>query len=188
MYLSFDDFRTGCSRYWGHHAPHASPQTKQQALEYLQHESLIHAASQAMLVTRKHPWNSDFNNRLPSTMTRLHLTAYFGLMEQLMALLETKYSPGAARNEHDTVPKLLCKKDGVDPDCLDSNDRTPVALFAMHGTRGSSSLLLGKRNVKPDSKINEGRTPLSLVARNGHEKAVKELIQNVQAKLNVQGT
>ena len=63
-----------------------------------------------------------------------------------------------------------------------------MALFAMHGTRGSSSLLLGKRNVKPDSKINEGRTPLSLVARNGHEKAVKELIQNVQAKLNVQGT
>lgn len=146
-----------------------------------------------MLVTKKHPWISDFNNRLPSTMTGLHLTAYFGLMEQLVALLERKYIPDvkdangwtplswAARNEHDTVPKLLLKKDGVNPDSLDSNDRTPVALFVIHKHEAVVSLLLDKRDVKPDSKNKEGWTPLSWAARNGHEKVVKELMQNVKA-------
>ncbi|CAK37469.1 ankyrin [Aspergillus niger ATCC 13496] len=201
MYLSFDDFRTGCflTAIWLHRTILGTSCTscisadEAAGLEYLQHESFIHAASQAMLVTKKHPWISDFNNRLPSTMTGLHLTAYFGLMEQLVALLERKYIPDvkdangwtplswAARNEHDTVPKLLLKKDGVNPDSLDSNDRTPVALFVIHKHEAVVSLLLDKRDVKPDSKNKEGWTPLSWAARNGHEKVVKELMQNVKA-------
>jgi ankyrin repeat protein len=67
----------------------------------------------------------DYSQNVPRQMTGVHVTAYFGLREAMIALLENGYDPDskdsngqtpltcAARYGHEAVVKLLLAKDGV---------------------------------------------------------------------------
>ena len=137
-YLSFDAFETGfcptdkdfearlqsnalydyAARNWGHHARIASIE-KQLNLDFLNSKAKMSASTQAMMASGSY---SGYSQRVPKQMTRVHLAAYFGLAEAMMALLENEHDPDskdtygqtpllwAARNGHEAVVKLLLEK------------------------------------------------------------------------------
>jgi hypothetical protein len=206
-YLSFDTFATGfCStdeefearlqlnplydyaaRNWGHHARAATTEVVQLILGLLESEAKVTGSSQAMMASGK---LSGYSGRVPRQMIGVHVAAYFGLREAMIALFENGYDPDvkdtdgqsplswAAANGREAVVKLLLAKEGVDPDSKDGWDgQTPLSWAAKNGHEAVVKLLLAKEGVDPDSKDGRyGQTPLSWAAKNGHEAVVKLLL------------
>jgi ankyrin repeat protein len=120
-------------------------------------------------------------------MIGLHLAAYFGMREAMIALfksgheLNAKDSYGraplswAAENGHEAVAKPLLAIDSVDPDSKDNGGRTSLLWAAENGHAVVIKLLLARKDVNPDAENNNGWTPLSRAARNGREMVVKLL-------------
>jgi hypothetical protein len=168
-YLSFDAFKTGfCStdkefkerlqlnvlynyaaRNWGHHARAAAKETQGLILDFLESEAKVSGCSQAMMAPEIYS-----SYMVPKQVTRVHLTAYFGLGEVMEVLLEGRY---------DLDPK-------------DSNGQTPLLYAASNGHEAVVKLLLEK-GAELETKDNSGRTPLSWAASNGHEAVVKLLLE-----------
>jgi hypothetical protein len=143
-YLSFDAFKTGfCStdkeleerlqlnvlydyaaRNWGHHARVAAEETQQLTLDFLESEAKVSSSSQAMLASKGY---SGYSQRVPRRMTGVHLAAYFGLKEAMMASL----------------------KNGHGLDSKDTYGRTPLLLAAENGHEAVVKLLLEKGAKKP---------------------------------------
>jgi hypothetical protein len=107
-YLSFDTFATGfCStheefearlqlnplyddyaaRNWGHHARAATTEVVQLILGFLESESKVAGSSQAMMAS------SGYSQTVPRQMIGVHVAAYFGLREAMIALFENGYDP-----------------------------------------------------------------------------------------------
>jgi ankyrin repeat protein len=206
-YLSFDTFATGfCStdkefdarlqlnplydyaaQNWGHHARAATTEVEQLILGLLENEAKIAGSSQAMMAPRKYP---GYSQTVPRQMIGVHVAAYFGLREAMIALFENGYDPNArdtygwtplswaARKGHGAMVELLLTKEGVDPDSKDTRyGRTPLSWAAWRGHEVVVKLLLTKEGVDVDSKDTRyGRTPLSWAAGNGHEAVVKLLL------------
>ncbi|KAJ5955421.1 hypothetical protein N7501_009700 [Penicillium viridicatum] len=88
----------------------------------------------------------------------------------------------AAESGHEIVVKLLLATDGVDPNCKDLFERTPLSLAtplswaAVYGREAVVKLLLAKEGVNPNSKNSNGRTPLLHAAEKGHKAVVKLLL------------
>ncbi|KAI9778776.1 MAG: hypothetical protein M1839_007866 [Geoglossum umbratile] len=124
---------------------------------------------------------------VPKNMTGVHLAAYFGLKEVIIALLKDGYdlkfkdSHGwtplsrAAGKGHERVVELLLEK-GVDLDSKVQYGWTPLSLAAASGHDAVVKLLL-ERSVDPNSKDNIGWTPLLMAAAKGHETVVKLLLE-----------
>jgi hypothetical protein len=140
-YLLFDTFETGfCPtdkefearlqsnalydysvRNWGHHARIASIR-KQLILDFLESEAKVSASSQVMMASKLYLGDSGYSQRVPKQITGVHLAVYFGLGEEIIALLKNghfldcKDTDGwtpllyAAINRHEAVVKLLLKK------------------------------------------------------------------------------
>jgi hypothetical protein len=109
-YLSFGTFEIGfCStdkefklrleanrlydyaaRYWGHHARIASTM-EELILSFLKSEAKVEASSQAMLASKR--YSLYYSQEVPNHITGLHLAAYFGLVEAIIALIESGYHP-----------------------------------------------------------------------------------------------
>ena len=205
-YLSFDTFTSGpCStdkefetrlqlnplydyaaRNWGHHARSATTEVGQSILDFLESEAKVAGSNQAMMATKKY---SGFCRTVSRQMTGVHVAAYFGLREAMIALFENGYDPNArdtyggtslswaAGNGHEVVVKLLLAKEGINPDSKDTrHGRTPLSWAAWRGHEAVVKLLLAKEGVDPDSKSKSGRTPLSWAAEKGHEAVVKLLL------------
>jgi ankyrin repeat protein len=207
-YLSFDAFEIGlcptdhefkvrlqlnplydyAARNWGHHARESPIQMGQLILGFLESEAKTAGSSQAMIPSRRY-WNrANYGKRASRHMAGVHLAAYFGLREAMIALLENRCEINlqdeyglaalslAAANGHEAVVKLLLAEAGVEPNPEDTYGRTPLSLAAAMGHTAVVKLLLAEDCVNPDPKHNFGETPLSLAAANGHEAVVKLLL------------
>jgi hypothetical protein len=151
---------------WGHHARVASADVRQLILDLLESEAKVSSSSQAMMV-------SGYSKGVPTQMTGLHLAAYFGLSEAMIALLKRGHEPDS-KDSYDQTPLSLAE-DGVDLNSKDRNDRTPLSYAAENGHEAVVKLLLAEDGVDLNSKDGYDKTPLSHAARNGHEAVVKLL-------------
>jgi hypothetical protein len=206
-YLSFTTFQTGfcltdedfgarlqlnplydyTARNWGYHVQAASIEKEQLILDLLKSGAKVSAASQAMMASGRY---LDYSQRVPKQMTAVHLAAYFGLSETMIALLGNGHYLGskdtygrtplswAAGNGHEAVVKLLLEVEGVDPDSKDTESgQTPLSWAAGNGHEAVVKLLLDTDGVDPDSKDTASdRTPLSWAAEKGREAVVKLLL------------
>ena len=203
-YLSFDTFATGfcptdeefearlqlhplydyAARNWGHHARAALPMA-QLVVDFLESAAKVSGSSQAMMAFRD---LSGYSQRVPRQMTGMHLAAYFGLEEAMIALLRNGHDPNAkdtydrsplswaADKGHELVARLLVEK-GADVESKDAKDgRTPLLWAAGKGHESVVRLLLATDGVDPDSKDRKDRTPLSKAAGKGHESVVRLLL------------
>jgi ankyrin repeat protein len=208
-YLSFDTFATGsfltdeqfearlklyrlydyAARNWGHHA-RATSAVEQLVVDFLKSKTKVSSSGRAMMASRSY---SSYSQRMLRQMRGVHLAAYFGLKEAMIALLKNEHDLDskdtysqtplsyAAGNGHEAVVKLLLEKD-VDLDSKDSSfGRTPLSHAAGNGHEAVVKRLLDTDGVDPDSKstgwLREERTPLSFAAENGHEVVVKLLLE-----------
>jgi hypothetical protein len=141
-YLSFNAFETGfcptdeefearlqlnllydyAARNWGHHARAASTEVEQLILGLLESEAKVSAANQAILASKSYSWDSGYSQRVLRQMTGVHVAAYFGLREAIMALL----------------------KNGHDLDTKDNGGRTPLSWATEKGHEAVVKLLLEK--------------------------------------------
>jgi hypothetical protein len=173
-YLSFDAFGSGfcltdkefearlqlnplydyAARNWGHHVRAASTEEERLILEFLKSEAKLSASSQVMIASKLYLDDSGYSQRVPKQMTGVHLAAYFGLREEMTALLE---------NGHDLNSK-------------DSTGRTPLSYAAKYGHEAVVKLLLEK-GAELETKSDSSQTPLSWAAEWGHEAAVKLLLE-----------
>jgi hypothetical protein len=105
---------------WGNHAREALTLC-QEAIDFLESELKVEAASQALLAIERYPGYSEYSQEFPRQMRGLHLAAYFGLKDAIIDLLEMydlKFEDSynrtpllwAAESRHEVVVKLLLKK------------------------------------------------------------------------------
>jgi hypothetical protein len=173
------------ARNWGHHARVALAEVDQFILHFLESEAKVSASSQAMMVSRS---SSGYSQNVPRHMAGVHLAAYFGLREAIMALLKSGHDldvkdtynqtplSWAARNGHEAVVKLLLEK-GAELESKENRyGQTPLSWAARNGRETVVKLLLEK-SAKLESKSKNSRTPLSWAAGNGHEAIVKLLLE-----------
>ncbi|KAI9768652.1 MAG: hypothetical protein M1839_003987 [Geoglossum umbratile] len=218
-YLLFDTFETGfcptdrefdarlelnplydyAARNWGHHARAASAVieqwtgVKQLIQDFLENETNISAASQAMMASRN---DFDYSQTVPRRVTGVHLAAYFGLGETIISVLKNGYNPDvqdsynqtplswAAREGHDAVVKLLLAKDEVDINSRDSDGWTPLS-WAAEGGHKAVVELLAMDGVDINSKDScLGRTALSWAAGRGHRGVVELLVAKDRVNVN----
>ena len=142
------------SLYWGAHMnKDLSEEGKRLALELFSHYKYhisISLLSKHML--RCIPLNFSFLGR---RFTGLHYASIFGLVE---------------------VAKALIKMGGVDINCRDGTDATPLSWASMKGQEGVVELLLGRDDLNPDSPNCDDRTPLMRAAEHGREAVVGLLL------------
>jgi len=107
-YLSLDAFKAGfCGTYkefearlqlnplyvyatrnWGYHARKASTEVEQSILDFLESEAKVSGCCQAIMTSRLGLEYSRYSHIMPRQMTGVHLAAYFGLGEAIIALLK----------------------------------------------------------------------------------------------------
>jgi ankyrin repeat protein len=207
-YLLLDAFKTGfcptdmefeerlqlnvlygyAARNWGHHAREASTQDEPLIIDLLEREAKVSSSSQAMIAFRPYFSDPGYSQRVPRQMVGVHVAAYFGLWEAMIALLKKGHDPNAkdgygrtalfwaAKNGHGAVVELLLEKDGVDLDSKDKHGWTPLWWAIKRGHNAVVKQLLAKDGVDPDSKDKNDQTPLSWAAENGHEAVVMILL------------
>lgn len=187
------------SHNWGHHAREAK-QFSTDIRDFLNHEVKVKASIQVLMISKKSPGYLGLRyvrtrQMFPNGFTALHLAAYFGIEELVMALLET-YDPnsrdmygntplmyGAAYGRN-AVVKLLLSIDQLQPDansnCKDLDDlleRTPLSVAAQKRHGAVVELLLGHPSVNPNMEFGHDHpTPLLFAAGNGHAEIVERLL------------
>ena len=133
-YLSLDTFEAGmcltdkefktrlrlyplydyAARNWGYHVRATSREVEPLTLDFLESEAKVAASVQAMMA------DSYDIQEVPRKFTGMHLAAYFGLREAIVALLERAH----------------------DPNSKDSYDRTPLLWAALNGHEAMVMLLI----------------------------------------------
>lgn len=151
-----------CAQNWGSHASAALAHSKELIdflLEFLDKESNVHAASQAMMAYSilgdETPSVMNWLEFVPRRLTKTHLATHGGLA--------------------DIISIYQSRDDGID--IKDSTGRTPFAYAAERGNLEIARILLESQRVDPDSKDHYHRTPLLHAAGNGHKEVVNLLIQ-----------
>jgi ankyrin repeat protein len=199
-YLSFDTFETGfcptvkdfatrlqlnplydyAARNWVHHTRLASTEVEQLIVGFLESGAKVSASSQAMMAFGIHP-----PYRWP--ILGVHLAAYLGLTEVVIALLKNGHDPDpkdnsnrtplswAVEGRHEAMVTLLVEE-GAELESKDNDGGTPLSWAAKYGSEVIVKLLIEK-GTDLESKDNNGRTPLSWAAEYGHEAVVKLLVE-----------
>ncbi|PNP53961.1 hypothetical protein THARTR1_05648 [Trichoderma harzianum] len=177
-YLSFDTFENGpcqtgeelkqrlesnplyhyAAHNWGHHARVAAV-IDQEVIDLLECKAKTEAASQILMAVRPLESSellSNFIERIPGELTRLHLAAYFGVEK--------------------AVDHFLRK--GDDPDLKDTYGRTPLSWAAENGHVAVVALLLKTGQVEAGSEDKWNQTPLLYASANNYEDVVELLLEN----------
>ena len=176
------------SLYWGVHAKrHLTDCAKQLALmlfdDYNRHISI-----KILLITQQMYWHpNDFDE--PSHFNGLHCASFFGIVEIVASLVETKsydinqmgfrgYTSlhWAAARGHEGAVKILLGRDDVSPDEPNNYGETPLFMAARNGHEGAVKTLLGRDDVDPNKANRQGLTPFLLAACFGHAGVVKILL------------
>ncbi|KAH0541245.1 hypothetical protein FGG08_004250 [Glutinoglossum americanum] len=210
-YVSFDAFAEGCcstdkelgirmhkyplleyaAPHWGKHAC-GDPEgvIREQALEFLGHQSKVACSSQVIYLSERRLSRSD--EEAPESVTGLHLLGYFGLSKIARLLLkcqsvtaDSKDDYGrtplswAARNGHEAVVRLLAEREDVDTDSKDVFGLTPLSWAATKGHESVVQLLVKREDVDANSESRLWTlTPLSHAAKKGHEAVVRLLAEH----------
>ncbi|KAI1125954.1 hypothetical protein F5Y10DRAFT_279158 [Nemania abortiva] len=199
-YLSFQSFNSGFAGFytykdrlesnpfyayasvnWGHHA-RLGPAC-QDVLPFLRKQNHVQAAGQALLRPRADdPLHFEY---FMGRITGLHLAAYFGLKQLLLASgadIEGKNSMGrtplmhAIDKGHKTIIQLLLTK-GANIETKNRWGQTPL-LFAIRRGREAVIRLFLASGANIEAKDDNGVPPLLYAAKNGHEAAVRLLLEN----------
>ncbi|KAN0087343.1 hypothetical protein V8E54_001031 [Elaphomyces granulatus] len=166
-YLSYDVFAKACftesdlesrlqqnpffeyaGENWAYHIQDTQQGVGDLALKLLMNDGKASASSQGL-----------FGYHFPQNFCGAHLTAYFGLNDIMVRLLEEK-----------------------DPDTKDSSGRTPLSYAVKRGNARSVELLLDY-NVDLNSKCEKGWTPFSRAIEGGSAAVVRTLLAK-GAKIN----
>ena len=112
---------------WGHHAHKAALESDKSVLDFLRNEAKVSASTQILFISRKGYWDihrPGYSQDVPRGVIGVHLAAYFGLPEIMMALLENRDHLNikdkwgrtplswAAEKGHEAEVKLLIEKGG----------------------------------------------------------------------------
>ncbi|KAH8645696.1 ankyrin repeat-containing domain protein [Xylariales sp. PMI_506] len=211
-YLSFDAFASGAcatdleyekrlesyplysyaANFWGVHARcGVDPQCCSTFLAMRPH---VEASSQALFVYKWQWPHSDYSQDFTKGITGMHLTAYFGLREAMMLIMDvedpnaadahnrTPLSYASERGEDKVVELLL--SEGVDIDIsatsFEDMGMTPLLFAACHAHEVVIRLLLEK-GANPNLEIrtypNHGRTPLMCAVLRGLVSLVELMLQ-----------
>ncbi|KAJ4864350.1 ankyrin repeats (3 copies) domain-containing protein [Trichoderma breve] len=203
-YLSFDIFKAGAnSTYevfegesqsdglydyaacnWGHHVRISSdPDVNLLAVGFLESEAAALTWEQVMRIYKK---RYSYDDEKPPNIGKLHMAAYFGLVDPMKALLK-KHDPDsevedwtpihwASLEGHEAVVKLLLENDAnPNPDDWD-NEYSPLKLAVQNDHTAVVRLLLEDEGFDLESQDKEGKTPLQRAAANGHDAVVRLLL------------
>ncbi|KAI0973656.1 ankyrin repeat-containing domain protein [Xylaria arbuscula] len=215
-YLSFDIFDSGfcqtdlefdqslhanglydyAARNWGHHARGTTVERSDAVINFLRNNHMASRCSQAMMVSRDR-YNSNYSQDVPKKVTGMHLVAYFGLQNLMLAFLAVDNDPDhkdthgrtplsyAAARGHDAMVRSLLSNPLVDPDYKDSVRGWTPLWHAVAGVQLTIiEQLLGDKRINPNSMSTYGRTPLSWAAGKGHDATVKLLVENDRININ----
>ena len=186
LYLSGVTFLEYSSLYWGSHAKvQLSDCAKSLALE------LFDRAGNHISATILLNWVGWFHScSLPHHVwPGLHSATYFGIVEVVAALIETKSCDinqsdcfgftaltWAARQGNEEVVRLLLTRGEVSLNQTNGDSRTPLWWASLYGHEGVARLLLARGDVSPDMADADSPTPLWCASWKGHEGVVKLLL------------
>ena len=126
----------------------------------------------------------------------MHLAAYFGLADTIVALLDSgciadgKDREGvtplsqAAQHGHTAVVEILLRQNDVEENSKDESGNTPLSMAAYYGHKAAVKLLLSQDDIEVNSKDNIGWSPLMRAVRYGHEAVVKLLLSQDDIEVN----
>ena len=174
------------SFYWGSHAKiELSERAKTLALELLsQYPNHI---SSTLLFNKISVYNTA--SAAHCLFTGLHCASYFGIIEVMASLIETKgcnINQGdcagitplmqAAQQGNQGAVALLLTQDDIDPDKPNIRGQTPLLDASRKGNEEVVRLLLARDDVNPNKPNYHGQTPLWGASCNGHEGVVRLLL------------
>jgi len=179
---------TSC--FWGTHIKREIPETVSTLALRLLGGFDEHVSSGVLLSSSLENWGRELCRSNPKGFTGLHGTAYFGIVNTALALLEmgewdldatdvggnTAIS-WAARKGHGAMVEMLLEREHVTPDTVDKAGRTALSWAAGNGYEDIVVMLLERDDVTPNTTDKTGRTPLSWAAGNGREGIVESLLE-----------
>ena len=180
--------------YWIEHAQKCEGEnlSSSSLLSYFDRSSLLQSwHSMCMNYASRIGWELSW----PTTI--IHVTSRYNLVHALDSILnqsanvDLKDQRGqtplsiAARQGHESIVKLLLKRNDIGVNSKYSNRRTPLSYAAWYGHEGVVQLLLEPSDIEPDSKESDNRTPLSYVAEQGHENTVQMLLKRNDIKADL---
>ncbi|KAI1426617.1 ankyrin repeat-containing domain protein [Xylaria sp. FL1777] len=181
---------------WGHHARGVPIEVNDSIMDFLQNEPKLSRCSQTMMAAKDYNCSNRSQN-VPRQITGMHLAAYFGLQDILVALLSLGNEPDikdthgrtplsyAAARGHEAVVTLLLANHAVNPDSKDSIRGWTPLWYAVVGIQVTVvKRLLEDKAVDPNSVSIYGKTPLLWAAERGHDAIVKLLVENDRVHLD----
>ncbi|KAI1735944.1 hypothetical protein F4680DRAFT_276207 [Xylaria scruposa] len=181
---------------WGNHARAAPVEMSDMVVDFLQTEPKVSRCCQAMMAAKDY-YRTDYSQNVPRKFTGMHLAAYFGLQDMIVALLAAGIEPDpedthgrtplsyAAERGYEAVVTLLLANKAVDPNSKDFvRGWTPLWYAVARVQVTIVKQLLKVNAVDPNSISVYGRTPLSWAAGKGHGAVVKLLIEDSRTDLN----
>ncbi|KAL2865239.1 uncharacterized protein BJX67DRAFT_382980 [Aspergillus lucknowensis] len=176
------------ARNWGHHAREGSAGGDHLILEFLRSESKVLATGRVLLAEHDNGYLSSCDT--PKGTTGMHLAAYFGLKEAVLALIASGHDHNvqnswgrtpfwwAAVNGHDAVVKVLLTKNDTNVNAVGRYDLPHPQLWWDENNEGISDSSLATKNVIRGIKSIDKQTPLWWAAEHGHHKVVALLLSN----------
>jgi ankyrin repeat protein len=172
--LQLHPFYKYASQNWFRYCEEITPQVRY----FLANDMLIEASVQALFA------GMEDSQRYPRRLTRLHLTAIFGLDRLLIedrGVIELKDSWGrtpaswAAENGNLAIIQHLIESGAKVDTKEETFGQTPLSIAAQNGHTAAVQWLIGKE-ADIESLNNSGQTPLSVAAQHGHDAVVRLLL------------
>ncbi|EXK79028.1 hypothetical protein FOQG_16321 [Fusarium oxysporum f. sp. raphani 54005] len=193
--LSSSELYVYAARNWGHHVRKVSCLVPG-LLSFLDDNCLVQASIQAIWADGDDGVGMEYSQAFPRAMTGLHLTAYFGSIEAVQALLQNGVDPDpkdsyqrtplwlAASEGHDSVVRVLIGTGRVSVNTMSIGRYTPLHIAGMNGHGSVVRLLLGTGQAVIGSKSRTGQSPLSAAASMGHTSLVEQLVRTGKFDVN----